>query len=139
MNCPNTGIYKEDQKFYFDAGKYSLTTYYENNNVDGKEFVVYPSIFVHNNREDREDRSNAVVVTFNSFSKVKNVISDYRAEDIITIKDSLITIKPVEISKNKKFDGDFWEINLYLPKETVVVVTQPKHYEFQRDRKKSKR
>lgn len=139
LNCPNTGIHKENQKFYFDAGKYSLTTYYENNNADGKEFVVYPSIFVHNNREDREDRSNAVVAKFNSFSKVKNVISDYRAEDIITIKDSLITIKPVEISKNKKFDGDFWEINLYLPKETVVVVTQPKHYEFQRDRKKSKR
>lgn len=134
INCPNTGVYKADQKFYFDAGKYSLTAYYENERSGEREFVVYPRIFVHNDREDREDRCNAIVATFNSFSKVKNVTSDYRAEDIITIKDSLITLKPVEISKSNKFNGDFWEIDLYLPEETVVVVTQPKHYEFLRDK-----
>jgi hypothetical protein len=84
----------------------------------------------------REGYKSKVVVEFNSFSKVSNMFYDCSASDVVTVKDSLITLTPMVISQDNRFDGKYCDIELYVPKETVVKVISPKSYEFPKEKKR---
>ena len=40
------------------------------------------------------------------------------------------------ISKENKFNGKYCNIDIYVPKETVVKVISPKSYEFPKEKRK---
>ena len=67
---------------------------------------------------------------------MSNMFYDCNASDVVTVKDSLLTITPKVISKENKFDGKYCDIELYVPKETVVKVISPKNYEFPKEKRK---
>ncbi len=135
VSCPNVnGV--ENPEFYFDAGRRWLKTYYENESEKGSEWVIYPYIAIRDMQKygvGGEYDKSTIEVEFNSFSKSENIYTTSKASDVVTVKDSLITLSPMIISKEHKFDGKYWEVKMHFPKETVVIVTQPKHYVFRRD------
>ena len=135
VECPNIGKMDADSEFYFNAGRRSLKTYYQNNKGGKKEFVLHPKIYVKD-LSGREGYKSKVVVEFNRFSKVSNMFYDCNASDVVSVKDSLLTITPKVISKENKFNGKYCNIDIYVPKETVVKVISPKSYEFPKEKRK---
>ena len=55
-------------------------------------------------------------------------------DDIVVVKDSLITIKPAVYSKNNKFDGKVQKVTLYVPKNSVVILQDPIEHIFGKSR-----
>ena len=45
---------------------------------------------------------------------------------LIEVKDSILTIHPIIISKKHKFDGTYISSKLYLPDSSVVIINSPK-------------
>jgi len=51
---------------------------------------------------------------------------DQEKETLVDIQDSLITLKPMLISKKKKYDGTYVNARLCIPDSSVVIIKTPK-------------
>ncbi len=100
----------------------------------GLEFVYYPSFDVdHSDSTENyiECKMNNVaregfmgISTYNSFSL-------NQLDNIYTVKDSLITLRPQFVSRSKKFNGHFYDIDLTVPEKTVVMIINPEGRSFE--------
>ena len=48
-----------------------------------------------------------------------------QAQTLVEIKDSLITLNPIVITKKKKYDGTYVDARLCIPDSSVVIIKAP--------------
>ena len=102
---------------FFDSFSYV----YAARDKHGYEFEVYPWVKI----VQQEDSPNMIVnKVYKTFGDGRSTLSDM--DNLYTMQDSLITIKPVTISKEKPYKvGNRGSITIKVPKSTVVIVKTP--------------
>ena len=102
---------------FFDSFSYI----YAARDKHGYEFEVYPWVKI----VQQEDSPNMIVnKVYKTFGDGRSTLSDM--DNLYTMQDSLITIKPVTISKEKPYKvGNRGSITIKVPKSTVVIVKTP--------------
>ena len=103
----------------FDSFPYSYV--YAARDKNGYEFEVYPRVKI----VQQEDSPNMIVnKVYKTFGDGRSTLSDM--DNLYTMQDSLITIKPVTISKEKPYKvGNRGSITIKIPKSTVAIVKTP--------------
>ena len=102
---------------FFDSFSYV----YAARDKHGYEFEVYPRVKI----VQQEDSPNMIVnKVYKTFGDGRSTLSDI--DNLYTMQDSLITIKPVTISKEKPYKvGNRGSITIKVPKSTVAIVKTP--------------
>ena len=102
---------------FFDSFSYV----YAARDKHGYEFEVYPWVKI----VQQEDSPNMIVnKVYKTFGDGRSTLSDM--DNLYTMQDSLITIKPVTISKEKPYKvGNRGSITIKVPKSTVAIVKTP--------------
>ena len=102
---------------FFDSFSYV----YAARDKHGYEFEVYPWVKI----VQQEDSPNMIVnKVYKTFGDGRSTLSDM--DNLYTMQDSLITIKPVTISKEKPYKvGNRGSITIKVPKSTVTIVKTP--------------
>lgn len=119
--------YSDDNNPYLYYGKSSSGR--------GLDFVYYP-VFDLDNSDSTESyieckMGNIVNNGFLGLSKYGS-FNLQQLDNIYTVKDSLITLKPQTVSRANKFEGHLYEVELTVPEKTVVMVISPegRTYEY---------
>ena len=125
----------ERAKMNIDASRNSLGLFYLNNGErKNTSIALYPNFEV---KRVGEATPKQIKVTFARFSKptlYDEYSGDVELDDIVVVKDSLITIKPAVYSKNNKFDGKVQKVTLYVPENSVVILQDPIEHIFGKSR-----
>ncbi len=99
---------------------------------DNFEVISYPDL-----RIIREEERDQALINYagHIFPFAHNGIAsyslNYEHNNIITIQDSLITVKPTIISHNNKYQGITEKIRLYVPENTTVIMLEPINHTFE--------
>lgn len=103
--------------------------YLDNSTRKGTSFALYPNFEV-NRTEDGSARMDITFAEFNKPTLYDEYSGDVEIDDVVSISDSLITIKSAVYSRESKFDGKIQKINLYVPQDKVVVLKDPVEFVF---------
>jgi Putative stress-responsive transcriptional regulator len=123
-------VYSAGEKnIFYDVTNRRLNLGYISQLKKGKEFIIYPEVRII---EDNNITVPKLFVNYNisNFSNKKESL-----DEIVTIKDSLITIKPYVYSKEKKFYGEIASIYIHVPSNKTVMLNTPFIHEFNPDRR----
>ncbi len=122
------------QGMYIDVKRNKLDLFYVRTlRNKEKEFVIYPSLRIYRQSRQEPLRLECETNSFRDFSIFDNTYDSLHVDNVITVKDSLITVNPRVISKRNKFDGKFQNLRLFVPKNTVVILQEPVDFIFGRD------
>lgn len=126
------------EKMYMNYGfDEDITLLYVDKKYGDGTIAYYPCLEI--DREDyrsddgsyaRADRMPRIVAKRILFSRMS--LLDMTADDGqgFVVKDSLITIYPKMLSKEKPFDGKLTKLKLEVPHNTVVIMQEPKRVDF---------
>lgn len=126
-------------RMYIDASRNNLKLFYLNRTADKEmEFITYPSLRIYRHSAKKSDKEpgkqsqwiECDVNYFTNFSIFDPGANISRAEDVVNIKDSLITVTPRVFSKQNKFGGDYESLSLFVPQNTVVILQEPVEHVF---------
>ena len=111
-----------------------------------KAYAIYPTLdVIHKSSSIIVDDSTSVSgtsivkdttvradleIVASRISAIRALGEDEEGEDtgkaLVEVKDSVLTIHPIIISKKHKFDGTYISSKLYLPDSSVVIINSPK-------------
>lgn len=124
-------------KMYMNDSKYGeVDLYYVDKGENGSVIAYYPHFRIKRDRNYRLDNGEPCVPyvetekTFFYGATLAEMAWDKGENDLCTIKDSLLTVYPKVLSKDKPFDGKLAWIELAIPRNTVVIMREPKTVEF---------
>ncbi len=120
VECPKVaGL--EKGRMNIEASMNSLELFYMGGKGRNTSIAVYPRFTVRRG----EAESPYLQVSMTSPSEIGNVVS---------VKDSLITINPAVYSRKEKFAGELHKIKLYVPDSTTVILKEPAEFTFGKSR-----
>ncbi|MBR4802376.1 MAG: PspC domain-containing protein [Bacteroidales bacterium] len=137
----------EDERIVSDDDPFrgGVYMYITTESGKGKAYAIYPTLdVIHKSSSIIVDDSTSVTGT--SIVKDTTVRADLEVvasrisaivaigeessgkEDkaLVEVKDSLLVLHPIIISKKQKFDGTYLSTKLYLPDSSVVIINSPK-------------
>ena len=127
-------------KMYMKDNIYGdVNLYYVDKNQDGGMIAYYPFFEI---KRDKYHNSNVAlegegylpyIEAENEFfygASLADVAWGQGENDMFVIRDSLITVCPKILSKEKPFDGKLTKLKLVVPYNTVVIMREPKVVEF---------
>lgn len=121
-------------KMYIEARRSKLELFYVNKiDKNNTEFVAYPSLRIYRQSVKEQPKIECEMNYFTNFSIFDQGENILDMADVVTIHDSLITVKPRIFSKQNKFAGDFQSLRLFVPKNTVVILQDPINHVFNSD------
>jgi phage shock protein PspC (stress-responsive transcriptional regulator) len=94
------------------------------------EIAAYPTLRVYRQSAQEQPRVECEMDYFTAPSFLDERENILTAEDVLTIKDSLITVRPQVYSKQRKFAGDVPYLKLFVPESTVVILQEPMDHNF---------
>lgn len=125
-----------DGGMYIEAGRNNLNLFYVNKAAGrGMEIVAYPSLRVYRQATDEPLRVECEMDYFTNMSIFdEGEMPD--VNDFVSVTDSLVTMTPQVISKEKKFNGNVASVRLFVPGKTVVILQEPIEHEFGKSKRK---
>ena len=124
-------------KMYMNDSKYGeVDLYYVDKGENGSVIAYYPRFRIKRGRNYRLDNGEPCVPyvgaekTFFYGATLAEMAWDKGENDLCTIKDSLLTVYPKVLSKDEPVDGKLAWIELAVPRNTVVIMQEPKTVEF---------
>ena len=135
VSCPKVaGFGQEDAKMGIEASGNRLDLFYINNKERKNTSVaLYPSAVVRR-RDIEEPYVEVVFETFNKPTLYDDAGGNVKMSDVISVQDSLITIKPAVYSKESKFAGKLQQVRIYVPDSTEVILKDPIEFTFGKSR-----
>lgn len=97
------------------------------------EFTAYPDLYIYRQSADELPRIDCKMNYFTSSSIFDDRENILTLSNVLTVKDSLITVKPQVYSKQHKFEGQFPSLRLFIPEKTVVILQEPIEHNFNTD------
>lgn len=100
------------------------------------EFTVYPSLSINRERYDPDEGME--IKCRHRYFKSSLIEAGYGTTEIAlqqvyTVKDSLITIYPSVYNKADKYEGDKYNLYLYIPENCTVKILEPGQNNIWRD------
>ena len=121
----------EKAKMNIDACHNSVELFYMNNaERKNTSFAVYPKIVVRESADIDSPYLEATMTTFSKPSIYDDYAENVQIQDIATLQDSLITVKPAVYSKKSKFAGKVQLLRIYVPDSTAVILKDPIEFTF---------
>ena len=124
-------------KMYMKDNKYGdVDLYYIDKGGNGSVIAYYPRFEIERGRKYRLDNGEPnvpyveVEKRFFYGATLAEMAWNNGENELFAIKDSLITIYPKILSKDKPFDGRLAWLELAVPRNTVVIMQEPKTVEF---------
>lgn len=113
--------------------------YYVDKSADGSRIAYYPSFEINRKRVHRDNvvdcsggcKSYIKLETEHFYgASLADIAFPQDNDATFVIQDSLITVYPKILSKETPFEGKLSKINLKVPYNTVVIMQEPKEFEF---------
>lgn len=122
----------EEARMYVEArsNQFRLGFMNRREGVRGMEFVTYPRLKVI--RQDGASDS-FLECSMSAYSPLKRWGESRRqamVDKTVSVQDSLIRVSPKIYSRQQKYDGKKTALRLYVPENTVVIVTDPVYHTF---------
>lgn len=98
------------------------------------QFTVYPELRIY--RDDSLSHSSVYCKAyyFTDRNVIFNARKRFKTEDIVSVRDSLITVYPQKINKEHKYTGDSYRIVFELPQNGVVRILDKEYDASSEDR-----
>ncbi|MBE6245169.1 MAG: PspC domain-containing protein [Bacteroidales bacterium] len=136
----------EEERWISDGDPYRGGMYMYVAKGKTKAYAIYPTIdVIHKSSSIIVDDSTSISGTrivkdttvradlkiiASRISAIKALGGDGEEEEsgnaLVEVKDSILTLHPIIISKKHKFDGTYISSKLYLPDSSVVIINSPK-------------
>lgn len=134
----------EEERSVSDGDPYTGGVYLYITSGKAKAYAIYPTLdVIHKSSSIIVDDSTSTTgcsivkdttvradleITANRISAITAIGEDEddKAKALVEVKDSLLVIHPIIISKKQKFDGTYISSKLYLPDSSVVIINSPK-------------
>ena len=124
----------EDAQMYVEAGYsyFNLAFVDKPEENRGLKFTVYPKLEVFPVNDTSVSYVECRMWTSSSLPIRRWGESKKRAilEKTVSVRDSLVTISPTVYDRQNKFDGQKTSLQLFVPDNTVVIVTDPITHTF---------
>lgn len=122
VECPKVqGM--ERAKLNMEASHHRLQMFYLSNDTRNEtSFAVYPRFTIR--------RSAEISVPYIETKIVSQYWGDTKLEELVVLKDSLVTLVPTVYSRENKFAGKMPDVRLYVPDNTVVILNNPVNLVF---------
>ncbi len=113
--------------------------YYVDKSADGCKIAYYPSFEINRKRVHRGNVVDCsrickpyIELETEHFygASLADIVFPQDDNETFVIQDSLITVYPKILSKETPFEGKLSKINLKVPSNTVVIMKEPKEFEF---------
>lgn len=130
LTCPKP-VEMNEPKVKIDAWKSSFELFYLDEGEKGDiMFATYPEVKIVRQADSLPQKIVAKMVHFTGPSIYDEPLDRVKINEVVTIKDSLVTIRPSVYSKGNKFDGKLQKLKLYLPESMVVILKEPIEFNF---------
>lgn len=131
VECPKP-VQMQKPKMKFDAGRSNLNLFYlDKGKGRDTKFAVYPHLRIIRQADTISPKLVATMTYFTENSIYDHDLGEMvNVSDVVTVKDSLITINPAIYSKKEKFNGKMQKLRLYIPESTVVILKEPFEHNF---------
>lgn len=136
----------EEERSVSDGDPYRGGMYMYISKGKNKAYAIYPTLdVIHKSSSIIVDDSTSISgtsiikdttvradleIVASRISAIKALGGDDEGKEtdkaLLEVKDSILTIHPIIISKKHKFDGTYISSKLYLPDSSVVIINSPK-------------